>query len=89
MTDLDHVWILRRVSEADRRAWIESTFVARTAENPITVMHALSRMRELLTAYERAAVHEARERGASWSEIGEALGRSRQSVQRSFGGEES
>jgi hypothetical protein len=84
--ELDHLpWVLSRVSEADRRAWIEATFIARTADSPLTVMHAMSRMRELLLAYERAAVDEARERGSTWGEIAEALGRSRQSVHRQFG----
>jgi hypothetical protein len=83
--DLEHLpWVLRRVSEADRRAWIEATFIARTADSPLTVMHAMTQMRELLLAYERAAVEEARERGSTWDEIGEALGRTRQSVHRQF-----
>ena len=49
-------------------------------------MKAMSRMKQLLEAYLEAAVAEARERGASWSDVGEALGRTRQSVHKQFGG---
>jgi len=85
LMDIDHPWILRRVPERDRREWIEMTYIARTADSPLAAMKAISRMRELLVVYERAAVEEARERGASWGDIGEALGRTRQSAHRQFG----
>jgi hypothetical protein len=85
--DIDHPWILRRVSERDRREWIEMTYIARTADSPLAAMKAMSRMKELLDAYLEAAVREARERGASWGEIGEALGRTRQAVHKQYGGD--
>jgi hypothetical protein len=85
--EIDHPWILRRVSERDRREWIEMTYIARTAESPLAGMKAMSRMKELLNAYLEAAVGEARERGASWTDIAEALGRSRQSVHKQYGGD--
>jgi hypothetical protein len=84
--DIDHPWILQRVPERDRREWIEMTYIARTADSPLAAMKAMSRMKELLDAYLEAAVGEARERGASWGDIGEALGRTRQSVHKQFGG---
>lgn len=83
--DIDHPWILRRVSERDRRDWIEMTYIARTAESPLGAMKAMSRMQDLLDAYLRAAVAEARERGATWGDVGEALGRSRQAVHKLYG----
>jgi hypothetical protein len=85
--EIDHPWILRRVSERDRREWIEMTYIARTADSPLAAMKSMSRMKELLDAYLEAAVEEARERGASWSDIGEALGRSRQAVHKQYGGD--
>ena len=85
--DIDHPWILSRVPERDRRDWIEMTYIARTADSPLAVMKAMSRMKELLDAYLEAAVGEARERGASWSDVGEALGRTRQSVHKQYGGD--
>lgn len=84
--DIEHAWILQRVPERDRREWIEMTYIARTADSPLAAMKAMSRMKALLDAYLEAAVAEARERGASWGDIGEALGRSRQSVHKQFGG---
>ena len=86
IVDIDHPWILRRVSERDRREWIQLTYIARTADSPLTAMKAITRMKELLDVYVEAAVGEARERGASWGLIAEALGRSRQAVHRQYGG---
>jgi hypothetical protein len=83
--DIDHPWILRRLSERDRRDWIEMTYIARTTDSPLVVMKAMSRMKDLLNAYLEAAVGEARERGASWGDIAEALGRSRQAVHKQYG----
>jgi hypothetical protein len=51
----------------------------------LAAMKAMSRMKELLDAYLEAAVGEARERGASWAVIAEALGRSRQAVHKQYG----
>jgi hypothetical protein len=45
----------------------------------------MSRMKVLFDTYMDAAVREARERGASWSDIAEALGRTRQSVHKRYG----
>ena len=84
--DIDHPWILRRLPERDRREWIEMTYIARTADSPLAAMKAMSRMKQLLDAYLEAAVGEARERGASWADIAEALGRSRQAVHKQYGG---
>ena len=83
--DIDHPWILRRVPERDRREWIEMTYIARTADSPLPAMKAMSRMKIMLDAYLEAAVAEARERGASWGEVGEALGRTRQAVHKQYG----
>ena len=83
--DIDHPWVLVRVSERDRREWIEMTYIARTADSPLAAMKAMSRMKELLDAYLEAAVGEARERKATWADIAEALGRSRQAVHKQYG----
>jgi hypothetical protein len=83
--DINHPWILERVPERDRRDWIEMTFIARTADSPLAAMRAMSRMTQLLNAYIDAAVSEARERGASWADIAEALGRSKQAIHKQYG----
>jgi hypothetical protein len=77
-------WILRRVSERDRQEWIEAVFLLRTADSPLVILRAMSKLRDILVQYERAAVEEARAQGATWGDIGEALARSRQSVHRQY-----
>jgi hypothetical protein len=84
--EIEHPWILARVPERDRRDWIEMTYIVRTAESPLAVLKAMSRMKALFDTYMEAAVGEARERGASWSDVAEALGRTRQSVHKQYGG---
>jgi hypothetical protein len=61
------------------------TFIARTADSRLAAMKAMSRMKELLNVYLDAAVGEAREHGATWADIAQALGRSRQAVHKQYG----
>jgi hypothetical protein len=42
-------------------------------------------MQEILQQIERAAVEEARAQGARWSQVAEALNRTRQAVEQRFG----
>jgi hypothetical protein len=42
-------------------------------------------MQDILQQIERAAVAEAREQGATWSDVAEALNRTRQAVEQRFG----
>jgi hypothetical protein len=60
-------------------------FLIRVTESPLAVLHAMAKIRDILVQYEKAAVEEARERGDTWEQIAEALGRSRQSVWRQYG----
>jgi hypothetical protein len=46
-------------------------------------MHCL--MKEVLRDVERAAVEEARAQGATWSQVAQALNRTRQAVEARFG----
>jgi hypothetical protein len=65
---------------------IEMTYIARTADPPFAARKAMSRMKELHDTHLGAAVGEDRERGASWADIAEALGRSRQAVRQRLDG---
>lgn len=58
--------------------------LARRASNvelPFAALPAIQELRRLLDDLEDAAVHYARDRGASWEELAEAVGTSRQALQ--------
>ncbi|MDQ4145975.1 MAG: helix-turn-helix domain-containing protein [Actinomycetota bacterium] len=48
---------------------------------PFSALPAIQELRQLLDDLEEAAVHHARDRGASWDEVAEAVGVSRQTLQ--------
>jgi hypothetical protein len=48
---------------------------------PFSALPAIQELRKILDDLEEAAVHLARDRGASWDEVGEAVGVSRQTLQ--------
>ena len=59
---------------------------AQNAELPMGALRALTELREELAAMERLHVENARQKGASWEDIAEALGITRQAVQQRFAG---
>jgi hypothetical protein len=48
------------------------------------ILDSLAEMKETLKQVERAAVEEAREQGATWSQVAEALNVTRQAVEARF-----
>lgn len=60
-------------------------FRVRSSNEPLVILDALADMQEILQQVERAAVAEARKQGATWSQVAEALNRTRQAVEQRFG----
>lgn len=54
---------------------------ASNVELPFSALPAIQQLRAILDELENAAVQYARERGASWEELAEAVGTSRQALQ--------
>lgn len=57
---------------------------AQNAELPLAALRALTQLRQELAELEKQHVHNARQKGASWEDIAEALAISRQAVQQRF-----
>ena len=60
-------------------------FRVRSSNEPLMILDSLAEMQEVLQQVERAAVEEARAQGATWSQVAEALHRTRQAVEQRFG----
>jgi hypothetical protein len=56
------------------------------ADGPISRLHAARRLREAAEELEAAQVHAARKGGATWIEIGECYGLTKQGAQQRFRG---
>jgi hypothetical protein len=63
----------------------KAMFRVRSTNEPLMILDSLTEMQEILQQIERAAVHEARAQGATWSQVAEALNRTRQAVEQRFG----
>jgi hypothetical protein len=83
--DFDHPWIIERIPEEVLARYRKAMFRVRSSNEPLVILDALSEMQEILQQIERAAVEEAREKGATWSQVAEALNRTRQAVEQRFG----
>src|SRR5215510_3940873 len=81
----DHPWLVQRIPEEVLGRYRRAMFLVRSSNEPLVILDALTEMQETLRQVERAAVEEAREQGASWSHIAEALNRTRQAVEQRFG----
>ena len=57
---------------------------ARNLELPMGALFAIAELRDCLREQEAAAVFAARERGASWEEIAQALGVTRQALHQRY-----
>ena len=55
------------------------------SDDPREALRAVSALRQLADQIERRAVASAREAGWSWSQVGDALGVSRQAIHKKFG----
>ncbi len=74
--------------ETARRPTRINTRLIKRSENfvefPISALEAIARMRRCLDELERKAVESARAKGATWSEIAEAVGVTRQAMYQKF-----
>lgn len=69
-----------------RERYVDIEIRVRRAKAPLDVLRALADRKALRDELERVAVTEARQSGATWEEIGEALRLPRQAVHRRFAG---
>ena len=81
----DHPWLIRRIPEEVLGRYRKAMFRVRSSSEPLVILDALADMQEVLQQVERAAVEEARAQGATWSQVAEALNRTRQAVEQRFG----
>jgi hypothetical protein len=83
--DFDHPWLIERISEDTLNRYRRAMFRVRSSNEPLLILDSLADMQEVLQHVERAAVEEARAQGATWSQVAEALHRTRQAVEQRFG----
>jgi hypothetical protein len=83
--DFDHPWLIERIPEAVLGRYRKAMFRVRASNEPLVILDSLAEMKQVLQEIERAAVEEARAHGATWSQIAQALNRSRQAVEQRFG----
>ena len=83
--DFDHPWLIERVPDEVVVRYRKAMFRVRSSNEPLVILDSLAELREVLPQFERAAVEEARAHGATWSQIAEALNRTRQAVEQRFG----
>ena len=75
----------QRIPEEVLARYRKAMFRVRSSNEPLVILDSLTEMQEVLTQVERAAVDEARAQGATWSQVAEALNRTRQAVEQRFG----
>ena len=83
--DFDHPWLIERIPEQILARYRKAMFRVRSSNEPLVILDALTEMQDVLQQVERAAVEEARAQGATWSQVAEALNRTRQAVEQRFG----
>ena len=83
--DFDHPWLIERIPEEILSRYRKAMFRVRASSEPLVILDSLAEMQEVLQQVERGAVEEARAQGATWSQVAEALHRTRQAVEQRFG----
>ena len=83
--DFAHPWLIKRVPDEVMLRYRKAMFRVRSSSEPLVILDALADMQEVLQQIERATVEEARAQGATWSQVAEALNRTRQAVEQRFG----
>jgi hypothetical protein len=83
--DFDHPWLIERIPEEILSRYRRAMFRVRSSNEPLVILDSLAEMQDVLQQVERAAVEEARAQGATWSQVAEALNRTRQAVEQRFG----
>jgi Homeodomain-like domain len=82
--DFDHPWLIEQIPEEILDRYRRAMFRVRSSNEPLVILDSLSEMQEVLQHIERAAVVAARAQGATWSQVAEALNRTRQAVEQRF-----
>lgn len=83
--EFDYPWLVERIPEEILDRYRRAMFRVRSSNEPLVILDSLAEMQEVLQQVERAAVEEARAQGATWSQVAEALHRTRQAVEQRFG----
>ena len=83
--DFDQPWLVKRIPEEILGRYRRAMFRVRASSEPLVILDSLAEMQEVLHQVERAAVEEARAQGATWSQVAQALNRTRQAVVQRFG----
>jgi hypothetical protein len=83
--EFDYPWLIERIPEETLSRYRRAMFRVRSSSEPLVILDSLAEMQEVLQHVERAAVEEARAQGATWSQVAEALHRTRQAVEQRFG----
>ena len=79
--DFDHPWLIDRIPEETLGRYRKAMFRVRSSNEPLVILDSLAEMQDILHQIERAAVEEARAQGATWSQVAQALNRTRQAVE--------
>jgi hypothetical protein len=83
--DFDHPWLIERIPEEVLARYRKAMFRVRSSNEPLVILDALAEMQDVMRQVERAAVDAARAHGATWSQVAEAMNRTRQAVEQRFG----
>ena len=83
--EFEKPWVIERIPEEMLGRYRRAMFLVRSSNEPLVILDSLAEMKEVLLQIERAAVEEARAQGATWSQVAEALHRTRQAVEQRFG----
>ena len=83
--DFEHPWLIERIPEETLGRYRRAMFRVRSSNEPLVILDSLAEMQGILQKIERAAVEEARAQGATWSQVAQALNRTRQAVEQRFG----
>jgi ABC-type thiamine transport system ATPase subunit len=87
--DFAHPWLIERIPDeilgSGGGRYRRAMFRVRSSNEPLVILDSLAEMQEVLREVERAAVEEARAQGATWSQVAEALHRTRQAAEQRFG----
>lgn len=63
-------------------SYVDDNYLGRT--DPLAMLRLAQALRVALRAYDEECVYAARMAGATWEEVGEAIGMARQNAQRKF-----
>jgi hypothetical protein len=82
--DFDHPWLIERIPDEVLLRYRKAMFRVRSSNEPLVILDSLAEIHEVLPQIERAAIEEARAQGATWSQVAQALNRTRQAIEQRF-----